>query len=151
MKRLKWFFVEIKKIYDFFGHILSFCFIVIFITIIIMGISLLIPPRCPSQELVLPQLSGSGTYIPPPPPPWYQNIDIGTIVSGTTVMVFVIAFVVSLLYFIIGIIRHFLIHSKKKKNKSVKVMILRGIIGMILILLLVITLYFEFSLIPLCL
>lgn len=127
---MKWLSEKIIKIYHFFGPILSLCFIVTLIVAIIIAIHTQIPIE--RHGLGLSQLPGSGTYTPLPPTPWYQNINMGSIVGTIITHILLIAFGMSFLYFILGIVRHFVTPSKEIKGNSVKVLLLRGSIGMIL-------------------
>lgn len=143
MKKMELLRERLKKIYLFFGRLLTSCFVAILVMIGLIYGYAQIPAHCPG--LVLPQMPGD------PPIPWYQTIDILEILGYIFAAAFLVGFCASLIYLILGIVKFFITRSKKKKNPSIKLLLLRGIIGMILFVLLYFAISSELALVPMCL
>jgi hypothetical protein len=124
----------VKKIYSLFGPLLTALLGLNIILISLIGIYMQFIFQCTTWGINIDL--GAGKPILRPPHPWHQNlIDL---LGKFLWPLILINFIVSLIYFIVGCVRYLftLRQKEKRKDKPGKIMVLRGVLGIVILVIL---------------
>lgn len=134
----------LKNIYHYLGLLLTICFTVILILILIYGVNIQISPHCSGMELTQP---GASNYLYDP----LLTTSIIFIYEILTPVSFLGTLLIGVIYFIRGLVKYFKNNKKNSEKKVAQIFLSRGVLSCIVVILAYLLLLFEVIQTPMCL